>query len=81
MPKNAASSPASCGGTIAFGATASQPIQTMSPAEIASTAPRFVERFEPDGLVPPQLAGLIAAFTGMIVGSFAFRDLQKEARA
>jgi Na+/proline symporter len=36
------------------------------------------ELFNPDGLVPPQLAGLIAAFTGMIAGSLAFRTLQSE---
>ena len=37
------------------------------------------ERLNPDGLMPPQLAGLIAAFAGMIVGSLAFRSLQREA--
>jgi Na+/proline symporter len=39
------------------------------------------ERFEPEGLVPPQLAGLAAAFFGMFVGSYAFKDLQREAKA
>jgi Na+/proline symporter len=39
------------------------------------------ERFAADGVMPPQLAGLLAAFTGMIVGSLAFRDLQREATA
>jgi Na+/proline symporter len=39
------------------------------------------ERLNPDGLVPPQLAGLIAAFAGMLVGSLAFRELQKPATA
>jgi solute:Na+ symporter, SSS family len=33
----------------------------------------------PDGLVPPQLAGLAASFGGMIVGSLALRSLQREA--
>jgi SSS family solute:Na+ symporter len=36
------------------------------------------ERLSPDGLVPPQLAGLIAAFAGMLVGSLALRSLQRE---
>jgi hypothetical protein len=31
--------------------------------------------------VPPQLAGLAAAFAGMFIGSLAFRDLQREATA
>ncbi|HLX23800.1 MAG TPA: sodium:solute symporter family protein [Usitatibacter sp.] len=37
------------------------------------------EMFMPDALVPPQLAGLIASFGGMIVGSLAFRTYQREA--
>jgi Na+/proline symporter len=37
------------------------------------------EMFNPDGLVPPQLAGLAASFGGMIVGSLALRELQREA--
>jgi solute:Na+ symporter, SSS family len=37
------------------------------------------ETLYPDGLMPPQLAGLIAAFTGMLVGSLALRSLQREA--
>jgi len=37
------------------------------------------EKFTPDGVMPPQLAGLIASFTGMIVGSLAMRSLQREA--
>ncbi len=37
------------------------------------------EMFVPDALVPPQLAGLIASFGGMIVGSLAFRTYQREA--
>ena len=37
------------------------------------------EVFKPDGLMPPQLAGLIASFAGMIVGSLALRTLQREA--
>ena len=37
------------------------------------------EVFKPDGFMPPQLAGLIASFTGMIVGSLALRSLQREA--
>jgi solute:Na+ symporter, SSS family len=39
------------------------------------------EVFYQDGLVPPQLAGLIAAFAGMIVGSLAMRRDQREAMA
>ena len=37
------------------------------------------EFFNPDGVVPPQLAGLAASFGGMIVGSLALRGLQREA--
>jgi len=37
------------------------------------------ELSNPDGLVPPQLAGLVAAFAGMIVGSLAFKELQRPA--
>jgi Na+/proline symporter len=37
------------------------------------------ELSNPDGLMPPQLAGLLAAFTGMILGSLAFKDLQRPA--
>ncbi len=39
------------------------------------------ERYGADGLVPPQLAGLVAAFAGMIVGSLIFKDLQRPATA
>ena len=39
------------------------------------------EKFAPDGTLPPQLAGFIAAFGGMVVGSLVFRDLQREATA
>jgi Na+/proline symporter len=38
-----------------------------------------VENVEPNGLVPPQLAGLVASFAGMIVGSLAWRSQQREA--
>jgi Na+/proline symporter len=37
------------------------------------------EVFKPDGVMPPQLAGLIAAFTGMVVGSLAWRSQQRPA--
>ena len=37
------------------------------------------ENLAPEGLLPPQLAGLLASFAGMIVGSLAFRTLQREA--
>jgi Na+/proline symporter len=37
------------------------------------------ELSNPDGLVPPQLAGLVAAFAGMIMGSLAFKELQRPA--
>ncbi|MGE5616755.1 MAG: sodium:solute symporter family protein [Bacillota bacterium] len=37
------------------------------------------ENFSPDGLVPPQLAGLVASFGGMVAGSIAMRGLQREA--
>jgi solute:Na+ symporter, SSS family len=36
------------------------------------------EKYGADGLVPPQLAGLVASFGGMIVGSLAMRSLQRE---
>jgi SSS family solute:Na+ symporter len=39
-----------------------------------------MELFNPEGLWPPQLAGLIASFGGMIVGSLALRGLQREPR-
>jgi Na+/proline symporter len=38
-----------------------------------------MELFHRDGLVPPQLAGLVASFGGMVVGSLAFSSLQREA--
>ena len=37
------------------------------------------ETLKPEGVMPPQLAGLIASFAGMIVGSLALRSLQREA--
>ncbi|MEP7070699.1 MAG: sodium:solute symporter family protein, partial [Usitatibacter sp.] len=37
------------------------------------------EKLNSDGVMPPQLAGLIASFAGMIVGSLALRTLQREA--
>jgi Na+/proline symporter len=37
------------------------------------------EMFNADGLVPPQLAGLVASFGGMVLGSVALRSLQREA--
>ena len=37
------------------------------------------ETLKPDGVMPPQLAGLVASFAGMIVGSLALRSLQREA--
>ncbi|HTS86515.1 MAG TPA: sodium:solute symporter family protein [Usitatibacter sp.] len=37
------------------------------------------EKFAADAVVPPQLAGLLASFAGMIFGSLAFRTLQREA--
>jgi SSS family solute:Na+ symporter len=38
-----------------------------------------MERFNANGLVPPQLAGLAASFAGMIMGSLAVRGLPREA--
>jgi solute:Na+ symporter, SSS family len=38
-----------------------------------------MELFQRDGLVPPQLAGLIASFTGMIVGSLAIKGFGPQA--
>jgi SSS family solute:Na+ symporter len=38
-----------------------------------------LEYLKPDGVMPPQLGGLIASFTGMLVGSLALRSLQREA--
>jgi Na+/proline symporter len=35
------------------------------------------ELFNPEGIMPPQLAGLIAAFGGMIAGSLAWRSQQR----
>ncbi len=37
------------------------------------------EAFKSDGVMPPQLAGLVASFAGMLVGSLALRTLQREA--
>ncbi|HEY2628892.1 MAG TPA: sodium:solute symporter family protein, partial [Usitatibacter sp.] len=37
------------------------------------------ELFAPDGTVPPQLAGLLASFGGMVLGSLALRAQQREA--
>jgi Na+/proline symporter len=37
------------------------------------------ELINPDGIVPPQLGGLIASFGGMIVGSLVFREMQRPA--
>ena len=37
------------------------------------------ELFQPDGLMPPQLAGLIASFGGMIVGSLAVKSFGRQA--
>ncbi len=37
------------------------------------------EMFRPDGVMPPQLAGLLASFGGMVAGSLALRGLQREA--
>jgi len=39
------------------------------------------EYYYKEATVPPQLAGLIASFGGMIFGSLAFRSLQREATA
>ena len=39
------------------------------------------ENLDPEGTVPPQLAGLAASFFGMVVGSLAVRGLQREAHA
>ncbi|MBL0142391.1 MAG: sodium:solute symporter family protein [Betaproteobacteria bacterium] len=36
------------------------------------------ETYATDGLVPPQLAGLVASFGGMIVGSLSMRSLQRD---
>jgi Na+/proline symporter len=38
-------------------------------------------KVNPEGTLPPQLAGLLASFGGMIVGSLALRGLQREAHA
>jgi solute:Na+ symporter, SSS family len=39
------------------------------------------EYYYKDALVPPQLAGLLASFAGMVFGSLAFRSMQREATA
>ena len=41
--------------------------------------PLFFETYYAEGTVPPQLAGLMAAFGGMVVGSLALRSFQREA--
>jgi Na+/proline symporter len=38
-------------------------------------------KVNPEGTMPPQLAGLLASFGGMIVGSLVLRGLQREAHA
>jgi solute:Na+ symporter, SSS family len=38
-----------------------------------------METFQPDGTLPPQLAGLIASFGGMIVGSLAVKGFGRQA--
>ena len=38
-----------------------------------------MELFQPEGLMPPQLAGLIASFGGMIVGSLAVKGFGRQA--
>ena len=38
-----------------------------------------MELFQPDGLMPPQLGGLIASFGGMIVGSLAVKGFGRQA--
>ena len=38
-----------------------------------------MELFQPDGLMPPQLAGLIASFGGMMVGSLAVKSFGRQA--
>jgi Na+/proline symporter len=37
------------------------------------------ERFTPEAIIPPQLAGVLASFLGMIVGSLAFRSFERPA--
>jgi len=39
------------------------------------------EKYYVDALMPPQLAGLAAAFAGMVVGSLVLKDLQRPATA
>jgi Na+/proline symporter len=52
-------------------------------AMMAVTVGLFVwigcELFYTEATVPPQLAGLIASFGGMVVGSLAMRSQQREA--
>ena len=38
-----------------------------------------MEKFQPDGTLPPQLGGLIASFGGMIVGSLAVKGFGRQA--
>src|SRR6185503_7881993 len=37
------------------------------------------ETFNADAAVPPQLAGLVASFAGMLLGSLAFRSFERPA--
>jgi solute:Na+ symporter, SSS family len=41
----------------------------------------WMEVLVPDAVVPPQLAGLLASFTGMVAGSFAGGTVPREAHA
>jgi SSS family solute:Na+ symporter len=40
-----------------------------------------MELLHRDGLVPPQLAGLVASFAGMVVGSLALKGFERQATA
>jgi hypothetical protein len=39
------------------------------------------EKFYPDGIIPPQLAGLVASLLGMIAGTLAGGTVPREAHA
>ena len=52
-----------------------QPRAPRSPSSSASSSGSASRYYEPDGLMPPQLAGLVASFAGMIVGSLAVQGI------
>ena len=54
-------------------------VKRFRPPQVRLVSASFNCTFNAGGVVPPQLAGLVASFGGMIVGSLALRTLQREA--